>query len=205
MMCLEGSTSPSKRLFAPARQTLSPSPSMKSLPSPEQPYSDEAYASAPSTLSTPSAVDPNNPRKVDRSMLDNRKRRVEMNDISGSSDFGNKCDYCLSVDRDDDLGVVTVYVDKVKFKHLGTRGQIHLHYDILSGRYVPCTLQKLSEQEHIWQQGQIRKQGEQLITVGNNHYLKITDWRYFNIRWVDEESSPILAHQLHASYQCPKP
>ena len=138
------------------------------------------------------------PRKVDRSMLDNRKRRVEMNDISGSSDFGNKCDFCLSVDRDDDLQVVTVYVDKVKFKHLGTRGQVHLHYDILTGRYVPCTIQKLSEQDFIMQQGQSRKSGEQLITIGNNHYLKSTDWRNFNIRWIDEDSHPILGQQLSA-------
>lgn len=132
------------------------------------------------------------PRKVDRSMLDNRKRRVEMNDISGSSDFGNKCDFCLSVDRDDDLQVVTVYVDKVKFKHLGTRGQVHLHYDVLTGRYVPCSLQKLSEQDFIRLQGIPRKSGEQLITAGNNHYLKFTDWRNFNIRWIDEDSRPIL-------------
>lgn len=135
------------------------------------------------------------PRKVDRSMLDNRKRRVEMNDISGSSDFGNKCDFCLSVDRDDDLQVVTVYVDKVKFKHLGTRGQVHLHYDVLTGRYVPCTIQKLSEQDFILLQPQRRKPGEQLITVGSNHYLKTTDWRYFNTRWIDEQSRPILSER----------
>lgn len=137
------------------------------------------------------------PRKVDRSMLDNRKRRVEMNDISGSSDFGNKCDFCLSVDRDDDLKVVTVYVDKVKFKHLGTRGQVHLHYDILTGRYVPCSIQKISEQDFILMQTQRRKSGEQLVTVGSNHYLKTTDWRSFNIRWVDEQGQPLLASKLN--------
>lgn len=136
------------------------------------------------------------PRKVDRSMLDNRKRRVEMNDIAGSSDFANKCDFCLSVDRDDDLQVVTVYVDKVKFKHLGTRGQVHLHYDILTGRYVPCIIQKLSDQDFLYQQGVLRKSGEQLITVSSHHYLKTTNWRNFNIRWIDEQGNAILAQQL---------
>ena len=136
------------------------------------------------------------PRKVDRSMLDNRKRRVEMNDISGSSDFGNKCDFCICIDRDDDLQVVTAYVDKVKFKHLGTRGQVHLHYDPLSGRYVPCTLQKLSEQDFLYLENQPRRSGEQLITIGTNHYQKTTDWRNFNIRWIDEQGQPMLATHL---------
>ena len=69
------------------------------------------------------------PRKVNRANLDGKKRRVEMNDINGSADFGNKADYCLIIDRDDDLQLVTAYVDKVKFKHLGNRGERFLHYD----------------------------------------------------------------------------
>lgn len=125
------------------------------------------------------------PRKVDRSMLDNKKRRVEMNDISGSSDFANKSDFCISVDRDDDLKVVTLYVDKVKFKHLGSRGQVNLHYDILSGRYLPCTIQRLSEQDYILLRNQPRKSGEQLIELPSGHYLKTVDFRWFNTRWVD--------------------
>lgn len=124
------------------------------------------------------------PRKVDRSSFDNSRRRVEMNDINGSSDFANKCDYCLCVDKDDDLQVVTIYVDKVKFKHLGHRGQTYLHYDMLSGRYVPCTLRKLSENDYYYMQQQSLPSDQTLVHSGSTHYLKTVDWRNFNCRWV---------------------
>ena len=77
------------------------------------------------------------------SVITRVKAAKEMNDINGSADFGNMTDYCLCVDRDDDLKVVSVYVDKVKFKHLGTRGVAFFHYDGLSGRYVPCQLERV--------------------------------------------------------------
>ena len=79
------------------------------------------------------------PRKVNRANLNGEKRRVEMNDINGSADFGNKADYCLVIDRDDTQRRTTVFVDKVRFKHLGTRGECTLHYDPVSGRYLPLT------------------------------------------------------------------
>ena len=41
----------------------------------------------------------------------------------------NKADYCLVIDRDDSRQQTTVFVDKVRFKHLGTRGECTLHYD----------------------------------------------------------------------------
>jgi len=81
------------------------------------------------------------PRKVNRSERDGRKRRVEMNDINGSADFGNKADYCFVVDRDDELSMTTIYIDKVRFKHLGDRAEVRFYYDRLSGRYVPAVLQ----------------------------------------------------------------
>ena len=82
------------------------------------------------------------PRKVNRNTTDGKLRRVEMNDINGSSDFGNKADICLIVDRNDEVGVTTVYVDKVRFKHLGKRGQCHFHYEVLNGRFHPCGIGK---------------------------------------------------------------
>ena len=80
------------------------------------------------------------PRKVNRNSTDGRGRRVEMNDINGSSDFGNKADICLIVDRNDEAGVTTVHVDKVRFKHLGKRGQCMFHYEVINGRFNPCSL-----------------------------------------------------------------
>ncbi|MBO7419275.1 MAG: toprim domain-containing protein [Bacteroidaceae bacterium] len=82
------------------------------------------------------------PRKVNRNTNDGKSRRVEMNDINGSADFGNKADICLIVDRDDEKGVTTVFVDKVRFKHLGKRGFSYLHYDPINGRFNPCEISK---------------------------------------------------------------
>lgn len=42
------------------------------------------------------------------------------------------------VERDKGVGVTRVYVDKVKFKHLGMGGMVTFAYDPVSGRYLPC-------------------------------------------------------------------
>lgn len=118
------------------------------------------------------------PRKVDRAVFDGKKRRVEMNDIAGSADFGNKCDYCIVVDRDDDIPVVNIYVDKVKFKQNGSRSQFTLHYDNVSGRYVSCTLRKLP--------------ADPLDPNAKPKYQKDIDWNFFNQRWVDENGQVII-------------
>ena len=82
------------------------------------------------------------PRKVNRNTTDGKQRRVEMNDINGSADFGNKADICLIVDRNDEAGVTTVFVDKVRFKPLGRRGYCLFHYDVINGRFNPCEMGK---------------------------------------------------------------
>ena len=133
------------------------------------------------------------PRKVNRANLDGKKRRVEMNDINGSADFGNKADYCMIVDRDDDLQLVTVYVDKVKFKHLGTRGECYLHYDKVSGRYVPCTLRKVDQMtEHPSCTNAVIVQNK-----SGTKFEKAVDWRDFQTCWIDTEAQPILYEHLH--------
>ena len=107
------------------------------------------------------------PRKVNRNERDGRKRRVEMNDINGSADFGNKADYCFIVDRDDDVPITTVYIDKVRFKHLGNRGEARFHYDILTGRYVPATVQAIPDP-----------------LTHELQYIVKSDFRNFNVRWI---------------------
>lgn len=80
------------------------------------------------------------PRKVEM-QVDGRKRRITMEDISGTADFGNKADYCFCVDRDDEHHVVTISIDKVRRKQYGTKGkQAHFVYITNSGRYCPCEL-----------------------------------------------------------------
>ena len=78
------------------------------------------------------------PRKINRNQMNGARRRVEMNDISGSADFGNKSDFCVIVDREDEKGLVNIFVDKVKFKHLGNRGVTQFVYNRVNGRYSPC-------------------------------------------------------------------
>jgi twinkle protein len=84
------------------------------------------------------------PRKVNRNEHDGRRRRVEMNDINGSADFGNKADYCFVVDRNDDIHMTTIYIDKVRFKHLGNRGAVRFRYDVLSGRFTAVTAEAVT-------------------------------------------------------------
>lgn len=79
------------------------------------------------------------PRKMNRNPVTNSTPRVEMYDISGSADFNNKADYGIVVERDKEVGVTRVYVEKVKFKHLGVGGMVTFAYDPVGGRYLPCT------------------------------------------------------------------
>ena len=72
-------------------------------------------------------------------MIDGRKRRITLEDISGTADFGNKADYVFCVDRDDEHGIVTLSVDKVRRKQYGSKGkQASFVYKAVSGRYCPC-------------------------------------------------------------------
>lgn len=53
--------------------------------------------------------------------------------ISGSANFFNITDYGLSIYRDDES--VSVHVQKVKFKHLGSTGMVEFSYNSENGRY----------------------------------------------------------------------
>ena len=78
------------------------------------------------------------PRKVYESDKDGNRRRIEMSDISGTADFGNKADYCIVVDRNKDNDMTTVFIDKVRNKDLGDRGICFFIYTKQSGRFTPC-------------------------------------------------------------------
>ena len=78
------------------------------------------------------------PRKVYESDKDGNRRRIEMSDISGTADFGNKADYCIVVDRSKDNDMTTVFIDKVRNKDLGDRGICFYIYTKQSGRFLPC-------------------------------------------------------------------
>ncbi|WP_418697877.1 DnaB-like helicase C-terminal domain-containing protein [Bacteroides sp.] len=79
------------------------------------------------------------PRKVNRNEKDGTLRRVEMNDINGSANVANMSDFCIDVDRNDEKQIVTIYIDKVRFKHLGSaHTDAKFVFNRVNGRYWPC-------------------------------------------------------------------
>jgi twinkle protein len=57
--------------------------------------------------------------------------------ISGSANFFNKTDFGLTIYRDFINSKVSVYVQKVKFRHLGSVGVAEFKYNINNGRFTP--------------------------------------------------------------------
>lgn len=141
------------------------------------------------------------PRKMNRDVYTGKTHRPEMYDINGSADFYNKADFGLVIDRDDDAGLVRVYVDKVKFKNLGCRSVVAFNYDLVSGRYIPfeCndrTLESLSQNgKHS------NRSGDKLRTENwLKKFLKpVQDSIYFDETFslnADESLSPIANESL---------
>lgn len=58
-------------------------------------------------------------------------------DIAGSANFYNKADFGITVHRDKELGFTEIYVQKVKYRHLGQGGVTRFKYDLFNSRYVP--------------------------------------------------------------------
>ena len=58
-------------------------------------------------------------------------------DISGSAHFYNKTDFGIVVHRNRIENTVEVYVQKVKFRHLGEVGTAIFKYNLNNGRYTP--------------------------------------------------------------------
>lgn len=75
------------------------------------------------------------PHKINR---DNSDAGVPtLYNINGSAHFYNKADFGIVVHRNySDDGYTLVRVSKVKFRHLGERGDVKFKYDTRNGRYV---------------------------------------------------------------------
>ena len=56
-------------------------------------------------------------------------------DINGSANFYNKTDFGITVYRNFSTGLVEVYFQKIKFKHLGELGMCFKKYNYWNGRY----------------------------------------------------------------------
>ena len=56
-------------------------------------------------------------------------------DCSGSANFYNKSDNGITIYRDFETSMTHVVINKVKFQHWGSVGEVALSYDLASGRY----------------------------------------------------------------------
>ena len=61
-------------------------------------------------------------------------------DISGSANFFNKTDFGLTIYRNMEEKIITTYIQKVKFKHLGECGKCEWQYNINNGRFEPNSI-----------------------------------------------------------------
>ena len=67
---------------------------------------------------------------------DGKTRAPSLYDIAGSANWVNKPDNGIVIYRSEDADDTTIaYVKKVRFKHVGHRGQCSLNYDKSTGRY----------------------------------------------------------------------
>jgi twinkle protein len=58
-----------------------------------------------------------------------------MYDIAGSAHFFNKADNGISIHRDFETGIVTAYIQKVRFSWLGKTGYTCFTYDTYTRQY----------------------------------------------------------------------
>jgi hypothetical protein len=81
------------------------------------------------------------PKKINKDRNTGIYEVPTLYDINGSANFFNKTDNGITVYRDFDLKKTTMYVQKIKFRHLGTVGQEDFTYDMVCGRYTPAAQQ----------------------------------------------------------------
>lgn len=68
-------------------------------------------------------------------------------DMAGSAHFVNMCDNGIVIHRSESIDDTTeVFVRKVRFKHVGRRGDTKLRYDTNSGRYSPLEEEMSAQQ-----------------------------------------------------------
>ena len=72
--------------------------------------------------------------------------------ISGSAHFYNKTDNGITVYRDFETNVVTVYIQKIRYSWLGKIGFVEFSFNTMTRQYIPINYVPEPKQETIWQQ-----------------------------------------------------
>ena len=86
-------------------------------------------------------------------------------DISGSANWRNKADNCISVWRDlaDDNQPVSIHVQKIKFKICGKLGVAQLRYDRVTGRYADASTGPAPMYSHVALDRKQLSAGEEVV------------------------------------------
>lgn len=78
------------------------------------------------------------PRQQEKDKKTGKIPPPSLYDMAGSAHFVNMCDNGLVIHRSDSIDDTTeIYVNKIRFKHVGSRGQTKLSYNKSTGRYRP--------------------------------------------------------------------
>jgi twinkle protein len=80
------------------------------------------------------------PKKMYKDPGSMREPVPTLYDINGSAAFFNKCDFGITVERDYIALATKIHILKVKFRHLGEKGEALFTYNTTNGRYVPCEI-----------------------------------------------------------------
>jgi len=75
------------------------------------------------------------PTKMPKDPITNKVEVPDLYSISGSANFFNKTDGGITVYRNFEGETVDIFVNKVKFEHLGKPGSCTLKYNVVNGRY----------------------------------------------------------------------
>lgn len=82
-------------------------------------------------------------------------------DMAGSAHFVNMCDNGLVIHRSESIDDTTeVLVRKVRFKHVGRRGETKLRYDRVTGRYEPLDEEATEEQKQAAEKYRAHSNGD---------------------------------------------
>jgi twinkle protein len=79
------------------------------------------------------------PRKMPKNLTTGMIDIPTLTDISGSGNFKNQADNGITVYRNFQENKVEVYVQKVKFRHMGQLGSADYKFNMVNGRFDPLT------------------------------------------------------------------
>ena len=69
-------------------------------------------------------------------------------DVAGSANFYNQVDNGITVYRDFGNDLTNIYVQKIKFRHIGELGEAQFKYNIQNGRYSEIG-EKLDDKSYL--------------------------------------------------------